>query len=268
MISLPLAPVALTGHLLDALRSAPSPDVWARFATAYDRFALGAVFFILDTRPQRDVERFMVDDMDRLLQQMQRRTERVEVVYEGQVRARVQWPATNKARLTDDYNPTRFVCREVRNQYDTPENQVVKHLVSRVTACVDAIPSIVEQGFCCYAASERRQPGRIAERLDNLQATIQRFQRNIYMRQVTLPSRITEEHLRRANASKLPEYQRALALYCAYTELCEEKSLPNLQRRILEISSAALPLPSGREDDVMALWIDLVAELLRSQIKV
>ena len=105
---------------------------------------------------------------------------------------RVAWPATYKARYGEDYDPARFVCFEVRHQFDTPENQLVKHLVTQIEHCVQAVPPILRTGVCYFPAGRLRGPFFVADRLAGLETALSRFRRNVTMRSVTLPDQITE----------------------------------------------------------------------------
>ena len=92
--------------------------------------------------------RFLDDGLSRILLHMTRRTEQQRVEQRSRVRGRVAWPATYKARYGEDYDPARFVCFEVRHQFDTPENQLVKHLVTQIEHCLQAMPPILRTGVC------------------------------------------------------------------------------------------------------------------------
>ena len=103
-------------------------------------FAVVATYFVLDLDSGGGVEWFIVHTLSKLVPQLLHNTEQQPVMYRGQVRGRVRWPATFKARSTDDYDPTRYVCHEVRQRYDTPENQLVKYVMVQLTAVPGGYP--------------------------------------------------------------------------------------------------------------------------------
>jgi hypothetical protein len=269
---------AILCRLLDAARRPPDTPAWASFDSHVGRYVVGAVFFLLDVVPDGDVETFVLRDTERLLQHLQRRTDRLQVEHRGQVRGHVVWPATYKARHTEDYDPTRLVCREVRNVYDTPENQAVKYVLNCIEGCLSVVPSVLQAGICyvcppappsaTLADAVPAPAGRVRrsiERLDNLDAAMQRYRRNVYLRGVSLPDRLTDEHLRRVDAQKLPEYRAVLRVARGHRRLCRARSGAALQQEVRDVAQRVIPLPGGG-GDAAARWMALAADLLRTQI--
>jgi hypothetical protein len=255
---------AVLRRLLDLLRVPPDVSPWAEFERPVMRRALCVAYFLSDVAADNDVEGFMVRDLDRLLQHLTRRTDRKQVEYQGQVRGRVLWPATYKARYTQDYDPSRHVCSEVRNRFDTLENQLVKHLVEHIASAVDELPAVLHRGVC-YHIDGRRPVQLLVERTDNIELALHRFRRNASMREVTLPATLTEAHERHALAVKLPAYGAALRLAKAHRALFSAP-LDAVRLRITAIGRRSLPLPDHTGDDAEP-WLQLAAELLREQIR-
>src|SRR5262245_51146942 len=87
--------------------------VWQR-VDAELRFALQSAYLLLDHNPGEDAESFITFTLERLSQCIRRVNEPLQVEYQGQVRGRVIWPATFKARYREDHDPSRYVCRQLR----------------------------------------------------------------------------------------------------------------------------------------------------------
>ena len=107
-------------RLLTAAVNAVRPTPWEQIVPANLRFAARAAYFLLDAGEREaesfipDAETFLTESLERLLRKLTRVTERQQVERHGQVRGRVLWSATYKARYVQDYDPGLFVCRDVR----------------------------------------------------------------------------------------------------------------------------------------------------------
>jgi hypothetical protein len=220
-------------------------------------FVASATFFLLDVHSEWDVERFSVHTLRGLLQGLSRRTEQLQVEYQGRVRGRIAWPATYKARYGQDFDPSRYVCREVRHQYDTPENQLLKYLAERIDGCLKAVPAVLRSGVCYFSLSEVDRPRMTAVRLGDIEAAISQFRRNVYMREVTLPQEITDIHLVRARTAKMDEYRTVAEFYDRYQKVVATPSY----KRITEIGKRMIPLPSRTGIDADR-WLKLGADIL------
>jgi hypothetical protein len=262
-------------QLVGLTRARPREPVYARLVKSSSLFAVSATFFILDQPPATsrlpaseakgepvDVEQFIVHSLSRLLQHLSHRTEQRKAEYVGQVRGRVAWPATYKARYSEECDPSRFVCQEVRHRYNTPENQLVKYVAGRIDACLKAIPEVIRKGLCFGQTKLQGQNGwgcRTITRLGNMEAGLNRFWRNAYMREVSLPHQIEELHQLRAERSKLNEYRTALLVYRRYVDVVLWPS----EAKIKEIGRRMLPVPA-RPDSTAGPWLELGADILRS----
>ncbi|MEA3335164.1 MAG: hypothetical protein U9R25_04590 [Chloroflexota bacterium] len=262
MDSFPVVPLeaAVLNRLLRLTLDKDRPPAWRHLQDSGLLFSVAATYFLLHVEPRHDVERFTVYTLGRLLNHLNRRTEQHQLEYRGQIRGRIAWSATIKARYADSYDPSRYVCREVRHQYDTPENQLAKSLAEQIDRCLRAVPAALRQGVCYFAHSDRHRPVRTAVRLGNMQPALDRFRRNVVMRGVSIPAQITEEHLERARNSKLQEYRTVATIHDHYTKTILEIS----PARITAIGRQVLPLP-GHLDPQALIWIELAADILRGR---
>ena len=216
-------------------------------------------YFLLD--PQTGVKQFVTNTLEPLVQQLSRSTQQHQVVYQGQVRGRIAWPATFKARYGQDYNPTRFVCREVRHQYNTLENQLLRYIVERIQECLQLVPPALREGVCCYKPSQgdlTPQPTALA--LGALATVLGRLRRNLRLWEVTLPQQITARHLLRAKTSPVEAYTEVAQIYEQYCLLVATASwhkLAQVSQRLL-----LLPATTGIAEEK---WITLAADMLRGQ---
>ncbi len=249
-----LVELSLDARAADALL-ASAPDVALR--------GMAATLFLLDEQAGRDALRFLDDGLNRILQHMTRRTEQQRVEQRSRVRGRVAWPATYKARYGEDYDPARFVCFEVRHQFDTPENQLVKHLVTQIEHCLQAVPPILRTGVCYFPAGRLRGPFFVADRLAGLETALSRFRRNVTMRSVTLPDQITEMHVRRAITAKLADYRAAAELFNHLNAGAAAPAREPIQRYLASVGQWPLPLPSRAGPDAEP-WIGYAAAVLRA----
>ncbi len=138
-----------------------------------------AVYFLLDlafppgvAAPEpsqlRGVEPFVQHSLTRLLLQLNRRSQRLQETYHGQVHGQVLWEATYKARYSQEFNPSIFVCARLRHCYDTPENQLIKYLLEQIDSCLKAVPPEIERGGCFLPQTGLRLTESISARLENL----------------------------------------------------------------------------------------------------
>jgi hypothetical protein len=252
---------AVLRRLLGLTMAAPPAGFWERGFTPEARPVFAATYFLLDAMPGEDVETFVRVTLRRLLQQLTRRTERQQAVYQGQVRGRIHWDATYKARYGQDYDPTRYVCHEVRRQYDTPENQLVKYMVEQIGTCLRMIPEGLREGTCYYPATTGQPRDRLptAARIQDLQDALTRSRAKVRLRDISLPPSIDESYLVRAETSRTEEYAEVAYLYRRYQQVVLSLSWHSM----VAIGKRVLPLPSavGAEEDA---WIRLGAAILHA----
>jgi hypothetical protein len=226
-------------------------------------FPTAATYFVLDLAAGQGVEPFVTFTLGRLLQQLSRTTLQLQAEYHGQVRGRVLWEATHKARYTESYDPNLFVCREVHQRYDTPENQLLKYMLLVIDECLKAVPPEIRQGNCYLP---QRKPGGFTagletiNRLGSMEATIHRLQRSVRLIEIEAPSAINEYHLLRARTSRLEEYAEVAFLYDQYKRLVLQRSWNTL----VESGHRVLPLPDSPNGQGER-WVGLAATILRSR---
>lgn len=241
---------------------------WLRLA-ALDRpqlRAICAVYFLLDVHPKGGTERFVTYTLARLMEQLGRETERPYVLYMGQVRGQVSWPATIKARYGDDYNPGRFICREVRRDYDTPQNQLLKHVVETIHQCLLAVPRVVKHGACYYPANAESSPGlppaRTQAILTRMEAAISRARHHVSYAAISQPLSVTEEHRRAAILSREDLFVEVSDAWERYQEIHKPA---NRVDALLQAGHRALPLPAQPDKDG-ELWLRLATAILHNQL--
>ena len=242
-----------------ALAMAPGPPRWPELAPAVRR-AVQACYFLLDADPAGDAEILASQVLERLLRQLSHTTEQRQVEYRGRLRGRIGWPATFKARASADYDPTRYVCRAVHHDFDTPENQLLKFVVERVHECLQVVPEIVRCGTCYFPAMGGRDALAIASRLGRMEPAVNSFRRNARLRTVTLPEQIGERHLLRAETASLEEYATVAHIYRRYQALVGS---PRWHEQVAVVGKRMLLLPE-RWTPESDPWIRLGAAILRS----
>ena len=198
-------------------------------------------------------ESFLTHAVLRVLRHLDHDTEQRPVVCRGELQGRISWPATLRVQYGQDYDPGRYVCRQVRRRYDTPENQLLKFLVERLAGELAAFPAALRDGWCYLlpAGGGAPEARRTAARLDLMEAAVRAVRRSVPLRGVAVPARIVESHLARAGASRAPEYQEAVL---AYERLRQTSDVAAVSRRVL-------PLP-GRDDSAGEPWLRLAAGLV------
>ena len=202
------------------------------------------------------VDPFIQHTLPRLLQQLSHSTDQHPVQYHAQVRGRILWNATYKARLSEEYDPAKFVCAEVRQRYDNPENQLLKYLLEQIEKEIKAIPQTIRDGRCILPQGEERLPEDASRRLEALETAILRLKRNVRLREITSPDEINERHKLRAGTSRTEEYSNAVELYYQYERMVLRPSWHSLAAAARHI----LPLPA-RLDETTRSWVDLAADL-------
>jgi hypothetical protein len=255
---------AVLHRLLAELLSSRKSELAVADLEARQQFAMGATYFLLDVGEQVSIERFATFTLGRILQQLTRETEQRYVTYSGQVRGRLNWSQTIKARYSQDYDPTRYVCREVKRRYDTLENQLLKQVVEDIYACLLAVPPVMRQGACYYPLRQigRYRPVATAIRLGRIETALNQARYNVRFREITPPDVISPDHLRAAEMSRQEEYAEVALLYRHYQALITS---PTRWQAVAHAGRRALPLPA-RTDAEGALWLQLGAAILKGEL--
>ncbi len=220
--------------------------------------AARATYFLLNTDERGDVETLLTRTLDRLLQQLSHDTQQWPVVQRERVRGRIMWHATFKERYSQDYDPTRFVCREVHHQYDTLENQLLKYMLNQIKQCLENVPSVLRVGACYFPDQSGRFPVSLRPWFENLETILVRTRRHVRLREITLPAKISEVHVLHAKVSRQEEYASVARLYENYQSIV----LSSDWTGVAAVSKRVLPLPD-RADVNSDPWIQLGAALLR-----
>lgn len=245
---------ALVGRALWLRDDTTWPRPWQQSLAPEHRVA--ATYFLLDLSND-GVERFVADVLPRLLQQLVRSSERQRVEYRGRIRGPVLWPETLKARSTDEPDPSRFVCREVRNRFDTPENQLLKFVMEGIRACLTAVPDALRCGVCLAPARGGPVVIQTAHRLGRMETAMEGLWHNIRLREITTPERINEIHLVKAKTARLEEYGIVARLYERYAKCVLSPSW----RSLAQIGHGTLPLPKD-VGPAAEPWLDIGAAVL------
>jgi hypothetical protein len=220
-----------------------------------------ATYFLLDAERGGDVESFVTLTLERLLRQLNRASEQHRIALQGSVRGPIVWQQTFKARHTQGYDPTRYVCREVRRQYDTPENQLLKFMVERIGESLRLVPEVLRAGACYMPTSAGLERDAVAthERLGRIEATLHQLRQHTRLRDVTLPQQIGEQHLLRAETSRTEDYALVARLYRQYRAIV----ISSRKDSLVAAGRRALILP-GRAGADGEPWIQLGAAILRA----
>lgn len=212
-------PLTPRDRLLQALLQEPLTDPQAALHQVSEwRFAFTAAYFLADTRPQSDVVDFVQHTVPLLLRQLQRTTKHQRETYVGRVRGRIDWPATTKARYQTGYNPAIYVCRQPQRLEDTPENQLLKFVltaVDRTTMMISPVMLTAER----WTAERGAESNWLRERAAAISQLLRPLLGHIRLRQVTLPDAITSQHLLKARTSKTELYGRVADIYQQYHAL-------------------------------------------------
>lgn len=247
-------------RMLELQMRTPHKSVWSFSPGFYQEAAM--VYFLLDTRGDCPVETFITHTLSRLLQQLNRHTERHLVEYQGRVRGRIAWAATFKARYSQSGDPGRYVSQEVRHQYDTPQNQLLKFLVQRLTLGIHALPAVIRQGGCYILpeTSENLVCTSIAARVVGMEMALRHFHRHAHLRDVTLLPAIDESHLIRTENLRNPDYADVVRIYRHY-----HKVLATFSQKSFSESDVRMFLLPNQIDQTGVPWIGLALQILNNR---
>ncbi len=177
----------------------------------------GMAYLLADTRSKHDVLVFVSETLPLLLRQLRRTTRRERVTFQGQVRGRIDWPATGKARLQNDVNPALYVCRPPQRQDNTPENQLVKYLLERLNELVHDLAEELQEAELWTAVSDTHIP--FNKRLAQIAFYLRQTLNHARLRAVESPPNILPSHLIKAQASKIELYGYVAHLYAQYERI-------------------------------------------------
>lgn len=224
-------------------------------------FAAKASYFLLDVDDAGDIETLITQQLGQLLRQLNHVTEQRQVENYGQVRGRITWPSTFKARYSRGYDPNRYICREVHNWYDRPENQLMKYLVACIATGIKAIPQPLRTGITYFPQQQHPTPLRSAERLAGIETALALIQRNPRFQRISLPHQVTHEHILAAENAPLDEYRAIARMYRRYQSIV---MAPHWQG-VIRIGQRVLLLPTSISDEA-APWARLATAILAGLI--
>lgn len=229
----------------------PSAEDRARFA-GDDR--VRNAYFVLDDAPE-NVERFLTDTLPRLLPRLARRTAAQSVELVGRTRGPVLWPQTFALRSRRGA-PGHFTCREKRERFNLPENQLLKHLLGELRTAIGAIPRAVATGWSVTPARSESRAFSTAARLDAMARVLDLAARDRHLEEVTPPERISDALLAVA-AHQNKDYAPLARLY----HRCATRERANDWAALAASSRRVLLLP-GTSDEESEYWYRLAATLL------
>ena len=176
----------------------------------------------------------------------------------GQVRGRVDWEATHKARYSADGNPAIFVCQQSDRRYDRPENQLLKYLLDQIQACLNRVSP--EMGAWLAWKRPCDGDGRlrvvVGAELAELAHRVHLYSGSAYLRGIGLPPSIGEAHLRAARTTKNPLYGEVLQLHRLYSEIVEVSEWEFWKGALDDTA----PLPPPERDEVARLLLMTTSE--------
>jgi len=199
----------------------------------------------------QQVTAFVEVTVPMLLRQLSRITEPERVKRRGQIRGRIDWAATYKTRFSEDNDPTVFVCRQVRRQYATLENELLKYVLTMLQDLVNHVPSNLHPG-AYWSPHPSFGPRPVRLRLIRLNEKLTSYLKHIYLREIETPHRITSRHLLRARTSKTEWYAEVADLHDHYVHLVVEVRttyLVDMLRQCLILPAS----PDGLGDDMIKL---------------
>ncbi|MCA9935405.1 MAG: hypothetical protein KC415_15825 [Anaerolineales bacterium] len=207
------------------------------------RRSLGMAYFLADSHDKQDVLTFVSDTLPLLLRQLQRTTRRERIAFQGQIRGRVDWPATTKARLQNEVNPALYVCRPPLRQDNTPENQLLKFLLEAIDRLIRDLSLDMQNAELWTAVSDTHFP--FSQRLAQITFHVRQALGHARLRPVETPEMVTARHLVKARASKTELYGLVAQLYDQYKVVVVDGRwldlLPIFGRTIL-LPDPAVPL--------------------------
>jgi hypothetical protein len=175
---------------------------------------LQRIYFLLSEPLQRCVRK----STPRILRHLVQSTDQVITELKGSVRGNVDWNLTMKRRLIAGYSdPTVFVARIAVKTYDLPEMQVLKYLLTQTNhLCVQVLGFIPnEDGMLSYEHEEKKWKDEIRSlyHLTNI------FLKNVYLRGIGLPTKITDIMLQRVRCARNVEFKRVYESLRLYRKL-------------------------------------------------
>ena len=161
-----------------------------------------------------DVVEF-VRKLPKRLRSISTETKTVSRTRRGAIDGHINWGATMKKRYSQNPSDSSlFVCDNRSEDYDTPENLVLKRLISIIYQTIDQTEEYIKQEYTWAQDTWRGEE----ELIDELKQIVER---NVHVRRIRSPKNYepTERMLIAAESSRQPIYQEAAALLRTYAGL-------------------------------------------------
>jgi hypothetical protein len=185
--------------------------------------------------------------LPRLAAQLTRRVERPRVRSQ-QLRGRVDWSATVRARLAPPPDPYRRVVRPTERDHDTLENQLLATVLDRVVGVLDRIPPSIRAGSLWDLGASWFST---ADAIGQLRAVLSERQLGVRLRRVTRPSLIDRRWTDAARAADVREYREVARVHDALVDAARSWERLTPRVRILPFTA----------DDAANPWIAAAAML-------
>lgn len=230
-----------------ALRSVP-PDDLAFFRRLVGKHGLlggvtASCFLLYRPFDEREpsVHQFLFRVVPLLLPRLSRSTQPQRLLLHGNTRGRVDWANTYKVRYAEDGNPTTFICIQNLRRFDQPENQLLKFLLHQIQLCLDRVPKDLGnwQAWGQQFDPYQDKPIRLNDYFSSLVHRVRRFSTHIYLRNVSMPDRIDDQHLLAGRTSRNKLYADVIQFYDLYHCIVD---VPKWEPWI-ETLASTLPLP-------------------------
>jgi hypothetical protein len=149
--------------------------------------------------------------MPRLLAQLARRTLRKRVE-EPEVRGRIDWPATARARVRTGSDAS-IVTRVVERSFDVKENQLLKFVVARCLEAIDHVPATIRDGMLHEPALGAVALGAVRERIELVRCVLGDRKLQNRLASVRACTHVDRTWVDAARVADVRDYQLVVAAY-------------------------------------------------------
>ena len=258
-------------RLLRTLRASP-PAPWERDPDPPLDLALCSTYFLLDPDHKAPFY-FVTEKLPRLLYELTHRIEQRRMVYRGQVRGTINWPATIKAQNSYASDSSVYVCRQAESQYNIAENQLLCALLRGLERCLAAVPQAIWHGWGWDNGSTASAGVALWPRLDKFRYALDTALQDARLRSVRVPDKVGSWHLLRANTAPVRTYVAVAELYGRYMALQSRnwQTVQSIGERLILLPATSLPqlevgdqTGNGLTTRHAEAWFALAAALLRA----
>ena len=224
----------------------PSTDDLDVLFSHEGRYSVFATYFLLAS-PSNQVENFLKHTLFQLLSRLASKSERIRQETVGEIRGRIDWPQTQKARVENGWNGNVFVCRKVDRHLDRPENRVLRALIAAIARCLNSVPSWMRNGV--GYGKERAIPS--LPRIRTMESTIALAKKHVLFSELQDNS-VSDNDLFALDTSRIRGYEDVLKIYRYYDRFV----LQGTWDAIFEKDYFKLPLPGELSTESLR-WIRL-----------